>query len=178
MELRPALVVVSGADNNVTRSGQSDPAHVSLTQWREATRKTLSILDVARISTLILRDTPSPDIDVTTCLSRAVARGRGPESCAVQRSDALREDVFAASREAAVGLAHVSWMDLSDYFCTPVSCPAVIGGAIVYSGHGHIANAFARDLAPPIAQRIIPLVVAASPAPIPAGDHGRLVHRQ
>jgi hypothetical protein len=121
-------------------------------------QKTLKILDDAEINTVILRDTPGPGIDVPTCLSRAAVRRLPSHSCDVSRGLAIREDVFQASKEAAAGLPRVSWLDLTDDFCSPAVCPAVLNGIIVYGQPGHIAQRFARTLADTIAPRIVPIV--------------------
>jgi peptidoglycan/LPS O-acetylase OafA/YrhL len=158
VELRPALVILSSLDDNVTSPRNSGLPRLSLQQWRDAMRKTLTILDDAEINTVILRDTPVPGIDVLTCLSRAAVRRLPTQSCDVPRGLAIREDVFQASKEAAAGLSHVSWLDLTDDFCSPAVCPAVLGGTIVYGQTGHIARRFAGSLADTIAQRIVPIV--------------------
>jgi peptidoglycan/LPS O-acetylase OafA/YrhL len=156
--LKPALVILSSLDDNVTLPRNSGSPRLSLQQWREAMQNTLKILDDAEISTVILRDTPGPGIDVPTCLSRAAARRLPTQRCDVPRGLAIREDVFQASKEAAAGLSHVSWLDLTDDFCSPAVCPAVLGGTIVYGQTGHIARRFAGSLADTIAQRIVPIV--------------------
>jgi hypothetical protein len=163
VDLKPALVIISNADAHVTRPDSAGLPRIGLEQWRNATRRTLQILDGAGISTVILRDTPGPGIDVPTCLSRAAVRRLPAQRCDVPRRLAIREDVFRVSKEAAGGLSHVSWLDLTDEFCTPEVCPAVLGGSIVYSQPSHIAHRFGRTLADTIAHRIEPIVKATPP---------------
>jgi len=52
---------------------------------------------------------------------------------------------FAA---AAKGLRGVSVIDLTRYFCTATTCPAVIGGVTVYFDGSHMTATYAKTLAP------------------------------
>jgi peptidoglycan/LPS O-acetylase OafA/YrhL len=165
IELKPALVVLSNSDNHVTLPTNPGSPRLTLQEWTDAMRKTLRILDRAGINTVMLRDTPDPGLDVPTCLSRAAVRHLPDQRCEAPRRTAIRQDVFPASKEAAAGLPHVSWLDLTDDFCSPTVCPAVLHGTIVYGQPHHIAHGFARTLADTIAQRIVPIVMH------PAGIH-------
>ena len=150
---KPALVVLGNSDRHV--SGDEGPPRLSLERWREGMRATLERLDRAGIHTVILRDTPGPDIEVPTCLSRLHAGTLGAGSCDVPRARAVREDVFRASQEAAAGLSHVSTLDLTDSFCTRDTCPAVRNGTIAYGLPGHISHAIAGTLAGTLARRLL-----------------------
>ncbi|HVT38411.1 MAG TPA: acyltransferase family protein [Gemmatimonadaceae bacterium] len=159
VELKPALVILSNSDSHVTPAWSTGSPRLSLMEWTDGMRKTLMILDSAGINAVILHDTPGPRFDVPTCLSRAAVRRGSAQSCEAPRVLAIREDVFQAAKEAATGLAHASWLDLTDDFCGPVVCPAVLGGTIVYGQPGHISHVFARAMADTIAQRILPIVI-------------------
>lgn len=52
---------------------------------------------------------------------------------------------FAA---AAKGLRGVNVIDLTRYFCTSTTCPAVIGGVTVYFDSSHMTATYAKTLAP------------------------------
>ncbi len=86
--------------------------------WREASRKTLETLDSAGIATILLRDTPTPGIDIPDCLSgdtswwsRHHATNKNP--CMLNCASALNEGVFRAEQQAASGLTHVRILDLT-----------------------------------------------------------------
>lgn len=83
----------------------------------------------------------------TPCL--ALLDHIGPESCSVPRSgpvgalmhgDPTLGAVAAADRAVAI--------NLTDYFCGPAICPAVIGGVTVYRDTSHITSTYAATLMP------------------------------
>ena len=92
-----------------------------------------------------IRDNPLPDHaglpDVPTC----IAEHADPSSCSTKERDSLRPDVQLAAAKAATGV-HV--IDLTDDFCTAGSCPAVIGGVLVYRNVQHVTQTYIRSLAP------------------------------
>lgn len=165
MQLDPVAVFLTSSDNHVTHPNNAQAPRLSIEQWRIGTRKTLELLDAAGLRTVVLRDTPGPGLDVPTCLARAQARHAPDETCDAPRGSAIREDVFAATLQAASRLRGVSAIDFTDYFCTPTVCPPVLGGTIVYGQPGHISDVFARSpaTAEAVALRIIPIVNQAKP---------------
>ena len=160
--MRPAAVVISNRQIQNFSAGLHGPDDT----WREGSRKTLETLDSAGIHTILLRDTPSPVVDIPDCLtgdSSWWARRRGSRNnpCALDRTAALSDGVFRAEQEAAAGLSHVQVLDLSDLFCDAAICPAVKNGLIVYRDDSHITAQFAASLAPALAGRLEPLISAA-----------------
>jgi hypothetical protein len=92
-------------------------------------------------------DEPNRPDAPTPCL--ALLDHIDPASCAVPRTGpvtALRHGdptlgaVAAADRAVAI--------DLTDYFCGPAVCPAVIGGVTVYRDTSHITSTYAATLTP------------------------------
>ena len=158
-ELRPAAVILGNSDNHVTRPGDAGPDRLSMAQWRGGMRRTLEQLSEEGLRSVTLRDTPGPGLDVPKCLSRANAQKPLNDVCSMPRSRALRDDVYQASREAATGIEGAATLDLTDQFCSSDTCPARVGGLIVYGAPGHIANGFALSLAGVLARRITPLVM-------------------
>ena len=72
-----------------------------------------------------------------------------PTACAVDRKLAQPPDplVEAARR---TDLDDVSLVDLTDYFCDPRRCYAVVGNVAVYYDANHLNREFSRSLKPMI----------------------------
>jgi peptidoglycan/LPS O-acetylase OafA/YrhL len=157
--MHPAAVVLANRQLQTFSAGLRGPDEV----WREASRKTLETLNEAGITTILLRDTPTPGFDVPDCLSgdtswwaRRHATGKNP--CILNRASALNEGVFHAEQEAAAGLSHVHILDLTDLFCDGAVCPTMKDGMIVYNDDNHISEPFSLTLAPRLSDRLTPLI--------------------
>jgi peptidoglycan/LPS O-acetylase OafA/YrhL len=70
---------------------------------------------------------------------RAVAESRGSRPVTLE----------AASRSAGVGV-----VDLTDVICRRDTCPAVIGGVLVYRDNHHLSGSYARTLAPDLGRAL------------------------
>jgi peptidoglycan/LPS O-acetylase OafA/YrhL len=55
---------------------------------------------------------------------------------------------------AADGVAGVHVIDMTRYFCTERTCPAVIGGVTVYFDGSHMTSTYSRTLAPYLGDRL------------------------
>lgn len=159
LEMHPAAVVIANRQVQSFSPGPKGP----IDTWREGSRKTLETLDSAGIKTILLRDTPSPGLDIPDCLAGdqswwARRHSHGNNPCTLNRAAALDPAIFGAEQEAVAGLRHVRMLDLSDLFCDATVCQPVKNGLIVYSDDSHISASFARSLAPAVADRLIPLI--------------------
>jgi hypothetical protein len=159
LDMRPAVVAISNRQLQSFSPGPDGPNET----WREGSRKTLETLDSAGITTILLRDTPSPGIDIPDCLARntswwARERGLGSNACTLDRAIVLNDGMFRAEQDAAAGLEHVHVLDLSDMFCSGAVCPPVKNGIVVYRDESHISAPFARSVAPALLGRLVPLI--------------------
>ncbi|MBT2503097.1 acyltransferase family protein [Curtobacterium sp. ISL-83] len=105
--------------------------------WRAAT-------DVG-IPVIALRDNPTARKDVVACVGQMSGPTTG--TCDSPRSTALQP--FDGSAQAVArtpGRARL--IDLTPYYCTATTCPAVIGGVLVHRDQTHLTNTFAVTLAP------------------------------
>lgn len=159
LAMHPAAVVLANRQLQTFTPSFQGPDET----WREASRKTLQTLDSAGIATILLRDTPTPGIDIPDCLSgdtswwsRHHATNKNP--CMLNRASALNEGVFRAEQQAASGLTHVRILDLTDMFCTGNVCPPVKNGVMVYSDDNHISEAFSLTLTSGLSDRLAPLI--------------------
>jgi peptidoglycan/LPS O-acetylase OafA/YrhL len=143
-QLRPTLVVLASS------SAPVDDGTVSIREWQEGARRTFLAVTAAGSRVAQLRDSPRPPFDVPTCLARSARHAWYPggkcEFSAFKNSSLA---VFAAEQAAARGLPQVTFVDLTDEFCSGGICPAVQGGKIVYRDvKGHITGGFSATLAP------------------------------
>jgi hypothetical protein len=102
---------------------------------------------------IAIRDNPDPEAaglpDITSC----VARQSAASDCAFGRQDGLVPDPqVSAARQAGASI-----VDLTDYFCNAKTCPAVIGGVLVYQDRTHLTATFVRTLSPYLRRALPPL---------------------
>ena len=140
-QLQPDLIISSA----FVGSTWSDPAAGKagyLRTWSQLT-------EVAPV--VVIRDHPTTGgVWGPECL----ARHKGdPDACSLPRSTALPNDLaFEAASDGS--LARVSRVDLSDLFCDPTRCHAVVGGLPVYYDKDHLTGTFSRSLAPALEARL------------------------
>ena len=73
------------------------------------------------------------------------------------RADAVRPERI--SGEVAAARAHgATFVDTTDWFCTPTSCPAVIGDLLVLRDETHLTPPMAEFLAPLLDAALAPLL--------------------
>jgi peptidoglycan/LPS O-acetylase OafA/YrhL len=159
LEIHPTAVVLANRQLQTFTPGLHGPNET----WSEASRRTLQKLDDAGITTILLRDTPTPGVDIPDCLNgdtswwaRQHSTGKNP--CMLDRASALNEGVFHAEQEAASGLSHVHILELTDLFCDGAVCPPIKNGLIAYSDDNHISEAFSLTLVPQLSERLAPLI--------------------
>lgn len=140
------VFVTSNADTPVAVPAGETYESVKIDGFRrawEAVPKTVKHI-------VVLRDTTITTPAAFECVYAAVAAaepGAG-QSCPLARSYALRPDIGVAT----VRLLHsprFAQIDLTGYLCGPVTCPPVVGGALVNGDiYGHLNATFMRTLGP------------------------------
>ena len=50
---------------------------------------------------------------------------------------------------------NTSFVDLSDYFCTPTTCPPVIGNVLIYMDDNHVSRTYMETLTPILKQKLL-----------------------
>jgi peptidoglycan/LPS O-acetylase OafA/YrhL len=158
--IRPSIVLVSDSSGYVKLPSSEDPyAQLSIQKWRDGTRSTLRNLNSVAALTVLLRDTPRPDIDVPICLSRASTHPLlfPASTCHVPEQRALANSVWEAEISAAQPFEHVSLLDMTDRFCRGGQCSPMLNGMVVYRDGNHMTSTFAASLAPVLSSAIISL---------------------
>jgi len=139
---RPLLVVVVNHGGGY-RIGAAD--------WGAGQRRMLARLRAGGAAVALLHDTPWPDYDVPTCLSRAQWRGEdAAAACRFPAADADRRNAASRGAEAAaVGAVAGSFtIDLEPAFCSAGRCEVFADGVVRFTDAHHLTATFSDALAP------------------------------
>jgi peptidoglycan/LPS O-acetylase OafA/YrhL len=90
-----------------------------------------------------IHDVPDSRRDTRACVAQ---HDDDPAVCDMDAATSLRHDDYLA--DAAAATPGVRVVDLTRFFCGDGTCPAVIGGVLVYRDSDHITRAMVRTLAP------------------------------
>lgn len=106
------------------------------------------------ISTIFaIRDNPRMSFNAPVCLEQNAGDA---ESCSELRSEKLSE---LPPWETTPNIpSNVEFADLSDYFCNDESCATVIGNVIIYRDEHHLTASYAKTLAEPLKDVLMPIV--------------------
>jgi len=111
-----------------------------------------------RTPILAIRDNPVALPGTTECVIQyRLAAG---DECSIPRSEALSS--YDGQLDASKLVSNTAVIDLTDLYCTPDVCPAVIGNTIVYRDANHLTASYAATLAPYLAERISVALTEAS----------------
>jgi peptidoglycan/LPS O-acetylase OafA/YrhL len=111
--------------------------------------KTWSEFEAKRPQTpiVVLRDGPNwPNQSPVDCLIQAQLKHQSDSQCTVSRQDAFAIADPQIDAVKQVPGAHL--IDLTDHYCGPTSCPAVMGGVTLYQDQHHFTRTFSQTLAP------------------------------
>ncbi len=146
---RPSVVVVS---NSYTQY-EDDAA-----TWAAGADATMRRLAAVAPRLVVIGDNPASRTDPPACLSGHIDDA---SKCATARKDAVRPDRI--SGELAAAEAHAAtFVDTTDWFCTPQSCPTVVGDLLVLRDETHITPPMAEFLTPLLDAALAPALAAAT----------------
>jgi hypothetical protein len=158
--LHPALVIATEArylEEPEARPLAGVPSgHGSA--WLNGLAATFSFLDRSAAHVAFLSDVPTPQQYPPGCVSRHLSdvwRCNTRLGAAIRLADVKREELELAARE------HVDAVDPTSWFCTTTTCPAVVGNLLVYRNIAHMEPAWARFIAPVLADAIVPIIQGA-----------------
>ncbi|MCF7551020.1 acyltransferase family protein [Pseudonocardia sp. WMMC193] len=139
-DLHPNVVVtLASRDVQAGLTEVTPPGFVD--RWRE--------LDAQGIRVIALRDNPrfAPEFRPADCLQQA---GRGSDQCSLQRAQLYAP---VPPWEAIPDLPpNVSFLDYTDYFCGPQTCPVEAGNVLMYLDFNHITATYMTSLAPVVGE--------------------------
>ena len=160
VRLGPAAVIVVEFSSGYIQGPHSDLGEhaVDLTTWSAGLENSLRQLQAAGIPVILVRDSPTPATNIRNCLSYADWRGVPESHCATPRSLAVSSTITDAERSVAEAVPGVRFVDFSSIFCDRTSCPAVRGGIIVYRDRDHLTTSYAKNLAQPLKELLLPMM--------------------
>ncbi|WP_082690713.1 acyltransferase family protein [Mycobacterium sp. M26] len=140
---RPKLVVVSvwrgyGIDETMTGFTGYNSA------WIESVGRLVKDLRATGSQVLVLGPIPAPHANVPICISGHLDNAA---ACALSRAKAVEQAGITAEANATTGNGG-QYADLSDFFCTPQTCPVIVGNTLVYLDVSHLTLQYSRVLAP------------------------------
>jgi peptidoglycan/LPS O-acetylase OafA/YrhL len=100
--------------------------------WLKTTTPVVAIADIPRPASAGVADPPS-------CVDT-----KSQAQCSFPQSLALHPE---PQKDAAKGLSHVYYLDMTKYFCRDEICPAVAGNVLIYRDSNHMTATFATSLA-------------------------------
>ena len=140
---RPALVVAQAShDVRVGLTEATPPGFVEA--WRT--------LGAAGIPVLAVRDNPRFSMSMPACIDMYA---RGAPECDVPRADVYGPNPPIARADVP---PNVSYLDLANALCGPVSCSPDVGNVLVYLDDNHLSATYSATLAPVVGPRIAALV--------------------
>lgn len=145
----PDIIVVS---NHLGPSAGKDPA-IEQGRWERGIETGLDRLP-ADSTVIMIADTPEFPASPVICLS---ANLTAADRCSVGRDVAFNTSISAAQRAAAEHTGN-GFLDLTDYFCNSIDCPAVIGSTLVYGDEHHVTATWSALLGPVLEERLAPYV--------------------
>lgn len=112
--------------------------------WRRGLDETLTTFRPLTTELLILGDSPTPREDVIQCVATHLSTA---SACVRPRADAVRTARLQVESDLAV--EHDAHFEpTSDWLCSTVECPVIIGDVLVYRDHNHITTTAATLLTP------------------------------
>lgn len=145
----PDIIVVS---NHLGPSAGKDPV-IEQGRWERGIEIGLDRLP-ADSTVIMVADTPEFPASPVVCLS---ANLTAADRCSVKRDVAFNTSISAAQRTAAERTGN-GFLDLTDYFCNSIDCPAVIGSTLVYGDEHHVTATWSSLLGPVLEERLAPYV--------------------
>jgi hypothetical protein len=104
----------------------------------------------AGVPVVAILDNPQSKHTNTQCVERFGQSD--PDRCAAPRDWATRR--FDGSAEAVARVDKASLVDMTEFYCGPNTCPAVIGGVMVYRDHTHLTATYVTTLAPYLGREV------------------------
>lgn len=93
---------------------------------------------------IAIKDSPKPRAGIADCVATYTETAN--QHCSVSRAVAF--ETFDAQPRAVAQVKNAKLIDLTDFFCTAVACPPVVGGVVLYRDRGHLTDTYVSTLTP------------------------------
>lgn len=149
-------VIIAGMSHYRTNSGTVDNAERSNAELVNGMRSIWAPFLSGGVKIVSVRDTPQPGVVIPDCVAKNLDE---LGNCAVKKAEVVHPQ--PAEVTAAQGVKGASVLDLTDSFCFGDTCPAAIGGVLVYRDSNHLTATYARSLHGQMAAALTPVVESA-----------------
>jgi hypothetical protein len=143
-EMRPLLTVVAYSEGYAFTDEQ----------WREGISSVMGDLAQASQNVLFLRDTPSADFDVPTCLARRLWRPAFIPASSCEFSQPPASAVFEIQSRVARQYKNIEVLDMTADICPDGICKPERENLIVYRDSNHLTASFLNTLEGVLSGRI------------------------
>jgi peptidoglycan/LPS O-acetylase OafA/YrhL len=148
--MHPDMVVISSTAYGVTLpSSPKDQTGVEAA-WTAGFAKTIAVLKAATSELVIIGDAPVEAADPGQCLA---SHASDITQCSNARGTALAADHDALQVKLAKD-AHVKYVNVADWFCTPTLCPMVVAGMVTHFDQWHLTAVYSASLTKPLAAAV------------------------
>lgn len=138
---KPDMIISGMSRYRTYERGAVDNAEVSNSKLIAGMRATWAPFLKQGTPIVSVRDAPGPGIIVPDCVAQNLDK---LSRCAVEKTKVLLADPPEVL--ATQGVTGTSVMDLTDSLCFGETCPAAIGGVLVYRDNNHLTATYARSL--------------------------------
>ncbi|WP_372346021.1 acyltransferase family protein [Streptomyces sp. KL116D] len=142
--LRPDLVIASSSDAGDLAHPEAGGAE---RQWTAGFERTYRAIRAAGAEVAALLDTPWPESDAVDC---AGTHPLDLTRCTTSPGRAAKDPARTRAARSAAATTGATVVDPTRWLCTPTVCPVVVADTLVYRDDGHMAEAYARAVAPVI----------------------------
>ena len=160
-EMRPVAIMLGNFSNHVQSPGEIKSQHPrpSVYDWHQGLQRTLARLAPTADFLLVLRDNPTPGLNVPICLSRAAwHHDEITGKCQLDRKLVFSVPLHKAEIKAVQEISNASFIDLSDHHCSGAICHSVKNGIIVYRDEHHLSEPHVLSLSTELEHQILPIM--------------------
>lgn len=155
--LRPSLVIVSWSrwlEEPEARAMPGVPGGYGGV-WQDGVAATFGFLRHAARRVAFISDIPTLGASAPQCLSehRSDVRACTPTLAAATLLPSVKAEELALARQEGV-----SAIDPTSWFCTPATCPVIVGNILVYHDNSHMTKQWGRFIAPVLGAAIVPII--------------------
>ena len=146
-------LIIAGMSAYRTNDGAVDDAGTSAAKLIDGMHATWAPFLKNGIPVVSVRDSPQPGTVIPDCVAKNMTT---LSRCAVKKSDTTNPNPPEVA--ATNGIPGTTALDLTDAYCFGDTCPAVIGGVLVYRDSNHLTATYARSLHGQMAAFLAPLI--------------------
>ena len=147
-QLKPTMVVMSSnADGGDALNGSGSQDE----RWTDGWRRTAQAVQKSGAKVVYLDDSAWPADNVPECLSTKPTKISECAATVKQATTAPERRQMVKDMFEDIGGTVV---DPMPWFCAPKGCPAVVGNVLVYHDDSHVTQAYAKTLAPILAEKL------------------------